>query len=199
MKSSYKLVCRIVVLAAMMVITTAVVFAWDGQPPTNITPTAPKPGWDGTNWSLSASAGTSFGDAVCVEFAVDPTGGSSADAQNYTRLEGVYGGDLGGGKHQWNFSFTPTSVFKNVTAPAVVIYQFFVDEDSDNCQPAGGGKSGSYTDFIWSFNTGPNAVTLTTLSARAASAAATLPLLAGVIGLAGLGLGVGAYARRRKR
>lgn len=185
MKSSWKLVCRIVVFAAMMATTTAVVFAWDSQLPTNITPTAPKPGWDGTNWSLSASAGTSVGEAVCVEFAVDPNGGSPFDATNYTRVEGVYGGDLGGGKHRWNFSFTPTSVYKNVTAPAAVIYQFYVDEDSADCQPGGGGMSGSYTNFSWSFNTSPNAVSLSSFAARQ-SADGLVLAAAALIGLSGL-------------
>lgn len=75
------------------------------------------------------------------------------------------------------------------------MFQFY--RDSGSCDSDFSGTS------EWSsqptFSTGPNAVTLTTLSARAASAAATLPLLAGVIGLAGLGLGVGAYARRQRR
>lgn len=43
---------------------------------------------------------------------------------------------------------------------------------------------------------GPNAITLSSLTARAAGGQAALPLLAGVFGLAGLG--VGAYTRRRR-
>lgn len=75
------------------------------------------------------------------------------------------------------------------------MFQFY--RDSGSCDSDFSGTS------EWSsqptFSTGTNAITLRSLSASVAGAPAALPLLAGVIGLAGLGLGVGAYARRRKR
>jgi hypothetical protein len=172
---------------------TGVVLAWDNQPPTNITPTAPKPGWTGTQWTLRASAGTALGDAVCVEFALDSNGGCDS-LTDYTRFEGTYHSDLGGGKHRWDFTITPPNVFKNVTAPAVVCYQFYVDADNDNCEPGGGGYTNSYTGFNWSFNTGPNAITLRTLEAEARTPALPGLALLGVLAAFGVGF---AFRRRR--
>lgn len=180
------------VMLILSVMTVAVVFAWSGGPPSNITPTAPKPGWNGSQWYLRASAGTQLGEAVCVEFAIDSNGGCDS-LTNYTRFEGTYHSALGGDQHRWDFNITPPAAFKNVSSPAVVCYQFYGDQDSDNCEPGGGGISGTYTGFNWSFNTGPNAVTLRTLEARAQR-----PLLPGMAALGVVAAFVGGFVLRRR-
>jgi hypothetical protein len=144
-------------------------------------------------WHLRASVGTHPSDAACIEFAIDSDGGCNS-LTNYTRFEGTYHSDLGGGKNRWDFNITPPGVFKNVTSPAVVCYQFYVDADGNNCEPGGGGYSGSYTGFNWSFNTGPNAVTLRTIEAKARTA--TLPGAAALVAVAFV---AGLALRRRHR
>ena len=68
---------------------------------------------------------------------------------------------------------------------------------ANNGECSGCGSSGSGAATVFSYTTlGPNAITLSSLTARAAGGQAALPLLAGVFGLAGLG--VGAYTRRRR-
>ncbi|MCX7853987.1 MAG: hypothetical protein N2383_14565 [Caldilineales bacterium] len=72
-------------------------------------------------------------------------------------------------------------------------YQFYGDQDADNCNPPGGGISGTYTGFNWYFNTGPNAVVL-----RAVEAKAQRPVLPGVVALGVVVAFVGGVILRRR-
>lgn len=120
----------------------------------NTTPSN-KPLWLSPGWRFTAQSDTSFGESVCVE--VHPQGNPS----NYVRTECSFAG--GTGPYDWQcdvFSGGVSSAFQSTT----VEYQFFNDSDANNCS---GGYN--FTGFNWTFQTGPTAVNLQTLTVQPAS------------------------------
>ncbi len=144
------------------------------------------PNWTGTQYTFLADSDTAFGQGVAIEL-------HDLVNNTYHKYACTYDSDQGGGVYR--YSCTANAVLGDGTSANDVEFQYFVCDygsTSSNC--------GNYTGFGNAFNTSPTtAITLRSLSASVAGAPAALPLLAGVIGLAGLGLGVGAYARRQRR
>jgi len=126
----------------------------------------------GYEWDVSADAG--YGNAVCIQW-------STNGGLTWERAECTWNGPP---DDKW-LCIIPGN-YNNAT----VIYQFYKDVDSDDC--AVSGNEWEWTDQP-SFDTGPNAITLTSFTAASALPAA-IPWLAGMA----LALG-GALAWRRKR
>mgnify|MGYP006298169001 CR=1 FL=1 len=103
----------------------------------------------GYRWNVNSD--TTTGQAVCIQWSTD--GGSTWDRAECTWASAPD-----------NWTCEIPSNFANVT----VRYEFYKDNDADDCS-VGTGESewtGQYT-----FNTGPNAITLADLTARATSPA----------------------------
>ncbi|MCB9434649.1 MAG: hypothetical protein H6668_22020 [Ardenticatenaceae bacterium] len=86
----------------------------------------------------------------------------------------------GTGPYDWQcnvFSGGVSSPFQSAT----VEYQFFNDSDANNC---GGGYN--FTGFNWTFQTGPTAVNLQTLTAQPAANTLTIIAIALVLLLGGI-------------
>lgn len=161
-------VIAVVVMLTLMILTKVI------SASTFVSNTTPsnRPTWLSPGWRFTAQSDTSFGESVCVE--VHPQGNPS----NYVRTECSFAG--GSGPYDWQcdvFSGGVSSPFQSST----VEYQFFNDSDANNC---GGGYN--FTGFNWTFQTGPTAVNLRTLTAQSAQPA-TLITLAVVVALLLLG------------
>jgi hypothetical protein len=152
---------RVALLTVAVLLLFAGVVRAATLPPDNLTPTAPEPTWDGSQWGLLSSSDTVFGDSICVEFAVSSDGTCDlATLSDHTAYRGTYQSSGGQGSI-WAFAVTPPGAFLDMTSPQAVCYQFFIDNYDDNCD---GGAL--YTGYNWSFETGPNAVDLTSLLGR---------------------------------
>lgn len=162
--------------------------------------TGAKPTWLNPGWRFWIDSDTALGEAVCIE--VHPQG----DAGNYIRTQCAYDA-TGNPPSDWRcdvFTGGVPAAFQNAT----VEYQFFIAkyDDVNPCLDdnggwlaycftgfGSGGTGCGNTSGNLSFVTGPNAITLSSLTAVSTLPAA-FPWLAG----AALALG-GVLAWRRKR
>lgn len=177
---------RIVIITSLMTIMMAlgagVVFAAT-HAPNNDTPDytgSSSPQWLNPGWRFWASTDTAFGEVICVE--MHPQG----DVGNYIRQECTYLQDLGGGEYEYQcdaFTGGVPAAFQSKT----VEYQYFVDQDSNDCS-----QGNNFSGFNWTFQTGPNAVSLRTM--KAAAIAFAWP---GLATLFALGLGAAVWTRKR--
>jgi len=166
-----------------LVITALILFVFAGVGfAANFVTHVSGPTWTGTQYTFLADSDTAFGQGVAIEL-------HDLVNNTYHKYACTYDSDQGGGVSR--YSCTANAVLGDGTSENDVELQYFVCDygsTSSNC--------GNYTGFGNAFNTSQaNAITLSSLSARAAGASAMLPLLAGVIGL---GIGVGVYTRRRR-
>ncbi len=156
----------LIVLALLMLSSTSV-YAYIHNINTSGPDTWINPGY---RWNLNSD--TAFGESVCIQWSTD--GGV-----NWSRNRcSASGGDA------WS-----CDIPNNLNSQTVK-YQFYKDAWDDNC--AIGGNEKEWT-AQWDFSTGPNAITLQSLSATAAA----WPLAgAAVAALGGLG-GLALWRRRR--
>ncbi|HEY90194.1 MAG TPA: hypothetical protein G4N98_10800 [Thermoflexia bacterium] len=126
----------------------------------------------GYEWDVSADAGS--GNAVCIQWSTN--GGSSWD-----RAECSW---VGPASDAWE------CVIPNNYSSATVMYQFYKDVDTDNCTVDS--DEWEWTDQF-SFDTGPNALTLVSFTTTS-TLLDVIPWLAGAV----IALGGGVLVWRRK-
>lgn len=152
----------------------------------------------GNEYTRDAGADTAFGETVYIQYtsATKPVAAPALTGNNNTdpTSDASWNGTVVACSAQGTLSPCSSGTRWTCTMPemanANVNYRVIVANQSNQWY----GLQANDT-----LETGPNAVTLNTLAAATGNAPSLLAVIAGVLGLAGLGVGAGAHRWRRRR